>query len=218
VVHEDKDTGLLSVSYSEILPVLIEAFKDFLNQYKGDKEDTQLQLNDLRNKLQILSEAFQKSSLNGQDEKVAAIILALKTTSRKLSDAFRTGKLSTHSSLSSIQPNFELERKKKDSNTFCKVGRMLFTLFFIVFFVFTIVGVVLVFDNSAALQVLGLQSSSPSPAGHVKDQVSGGGKITDPASGNVVVGLVLFGVGTLGLMVTGIGLCCSSLFLCSQLW
>ncbi len=57
-MHEDPETGLLSVSYAEILPVLIEAFKEFLNQYKGDKIETQVQLQELREKLDNLSNEF----------------------------------------------------------------------------------------------------------------------------------------------------------------
>jgi len=63
VVHEDEQTGLLSVSYAEILPVLIEAFKDFLSQYNVDKVDLQLQLSDLRSKLEVVATAFEKITI-----------------------------------------------------------------------------------------------------------------------------------------------------------
>jgi len=51
VVTQDPKTGLLSVSYAEIVPVLIEAFKEHLTRYQHDKQDIQEQIEDLRGKL-----------------------------------------------------------------------------------------------------------------------------------------------------------------------
>jgi len=51
VVHEDPLTGLLSVSYVELIPVLIEAFKHFLKSYESDRKDVHDQLDQLRLKL-----------------------------------------------------------------------------------------------------------------------------------------------------------------------
>jgi len=53
VVHRGQD-GYLSVSYAEIVPVLVEAFKSHLKQYEGDKEDVRLQLAELRDKLDLI--------------------------------------------------------------------------------------------------------------------------------------------------------------------
>jgi len=56
VVYEDKETGLLSVSYAEIVPVLIEAFKQHMADYQNEKEDIHQQLNELRGKLQKIED------------------------------------------------------------------------------------------------------------------------------------------------------------------
>jgi len=61
VVHEDKETGLLSVSYTELIPVLIEAFKQFLRAYEEDKSSMKMQLDDLKGKLEVLSGKFDKA-------------------------------------------------------------------------------------------------------------------------------------------------------------
>lgn len=54
VVYEDTQTGLLSVSYSEIVPILIEAFKQHLREYSSDKVEVHAQLGELRAKLEKL--------------------------------------------------------------------------------------------------------------------------------------------------------------------
>ena len=51
VVHTDPDTGILSVSYVEIVPILIEAFKQHLVDYKNDKVEVQSQIDDIKQKL-----------------------------------------------------------------------------------------------------------------------------------------------------------------------
>jgi len=51
VVHEDPETGLLAVSYSELVPVLIEAFKQLMHTYQEDKEEVHGQMSHLQNKL-----------------------------------------------------------------------------------------------------------------------------------------------------------------------
>lgn len=55
-MHQDADSGLLSVSYSEIVPVIIEAFKQHLVEYKTDRDDVHHQLAELRSKLDKVSE------------------------------------------------------------------------------------------------------------------------------------------------------------------
>jgi len=55
VVHEDKQTGLLSISYTELIPVLIEAFKQFLKEYEEDKSTMRMQLDNMKEKLELLS-------------------------------------------------------------------------------------------------------------------------------------------------------------------
>jgi len=61
VVHEDKQTGLLSISYTELIPVLIEAFKQFLKEYEEDKSSMRMQLDDMKDKLELLSGKLDKA-------------------------------------------------------------------------------------------------------------------------------------------------------------
>eukprot|EP01116_Phalansterium_solitarium_P018964 TRINITY_DN516_c3_g1_i3.p1 TRINITY_DN516_c3_g1~~TRINITY_DN516_c3_g1_i3.p1 ORF type:complete len:979 (-),score=300.78 TRINITY_DN516_c3_g1_i3:150-3086(-) len=56
VVREDPETGLLSVSYIEILPVLIEAFKQFVLDSRSDHADLQLQLDSLKAQMSTLEQ------------------------------------------------------------------------------------------------------------------------------------------------------------------
>jgi hypothetical protein len=55
VVYEDEN-GLLSVSYSEIIPILIEAFKEQFQRYNLDREAVQSQLDALENKLEGINQ------------------------------------------------------------------------------------------------------------------------------------------------------------------
>jgi len=54
VVHQDLETGLKSVSYSEILPVLIEAFNDFVSMCRDEEEITALKLRMIQGNLEQL--------------------------------------------------------------------------------------------------------------------------------------------------------------------
>jgi hypothetical protein len=63
VVHEDKETGLLSISYTELIPVLIEAFKQFLRDYEEDKSAMRMQLDDMKDKLEMLSGKLDKGNI-----------------------------------------------------------------------------------------------------------------------------------------------------------
>jgi len=53
VVHEDPE-GFLTVAYAEIIPVLIEAFKQQLQQYESDKQDVKDQIFELKEKIEKL--------------------------------------------------------------------------------------------------------------------------------------------------------------------
>jgi len=55
VVQQDPKTGFLSVSYAEILPVLLEAFNQFMKEYNNEKQDIQNQIEILRNQLDQLT-------------------------------------------------------------------------------------------------------------------------------------------------------------------
>lgn len=63
VVHEDPETGFLSVSYAEILPVLIEAFKEFLKCTQDDKNEMKEEMQTLRTQLDKLSVELEKSTI-----------------------------------------------------------------------------------------------------------------------------------------------------------
>eukprot|EP01117_Protostelium_nocturnum_P006799 TRINITY_DN2442_c0_g2_i2.p1 TRINITY_DN2442_c0_g2~~TRINITY_DN2442_c0_g2_i2.p1 ORF type:complete len:854 (+),score=288.11 TRINITY_DN2442_c0_g2_i2:80-2641(+) len=52
IVYEDKETGLLSVSYAEIVPILIEAFKQQSTENQARQEGVQKELNDLSARLE----------------------------------------------------------------------------------------------------------------------------------------------------------------------
>jgi len=57
IVTEDPETGLLSVSYAELVPVLIEAFKEHLKDYANDKEKVHNQLEELQAKVTAIESA-----------------------------------------------------------------------------------------------------------------------------------------------------------------
>ena len=61
VVQKDETTGFLSVSYVEILPVLIDAFNSFLLEYKQDKSDLNMQVENLKTQVHELSENLAQS-------------------------------------------------------------------------------------------------------------------------------------------------------------
>lgn len=69
VVHENEN-GLLSVSYAELVPVLIEAFKEQLKQYETDKEDVRQQLEMIRTKLDIMRTAVDREQYIQQRQQV----------------------------------------------------------------------------------------------------------------------------------------------------
>jgi len=66
VVSTDPETGLLSVSYIEIIPVLLAAFNQHMRDYKVDKEDIRIELNELRGKMTQLEQDSRDSRLSLQ--------------------------------------------------------------------------------------------------------------------------------------------------------
>lgn len=66
VVKEDEN-GFLSVSYSEILPILIEAFKELLDQQKHDKQEVQLQIQELKQQLDSIMTELDKRDMAQAD-------------------------------------------------------------------------------------------------------------------------------------------------------
>jgi cell division protein FtsB len=51
-VKEDED-GYLSVNYEVMIPILVEAFKQHLQEYKEDREDLKREINQLKQKLEF---------------------------------------------------------------------------------------------------------------------------------------------------------------------
>jgi hypothetical protein len=51
IVSEDPESGYLSVSYTELLPILIEAFKEFIDDYGRDKTELNERVKDLDSKI-----------------------------------------------------------------------------------------------------------------------------------------------------------------------
>lgn len=56
IVYEDKETGLLSVSYAEIVPILIEAFKQQSTENQARQEGVDKELAELRHKLEAIDQ------------------------------------------------------------------------------------------------------------------------------------------------------------------
>jgi len=56
LVAVDKETGLLSINYTDIVPILIEAFKQHIAQYKNEQGEMKLEMNELRQYYPVLKE------------------------------------------------------------------------------------------------------------------------------------------------------------------
>ncbi len=63
MVQVDPVTGLLSVSYAEIVPVVIEAFKQHVSEYGKEKEEVANQLDELRGKIEALERGIRILSI-----------------------------------------------------------------------------------------------------------------------------------------------------------
>jgi hypothetical protein len=55
VVHEDPATGYLQVNYTELLPVVVEAFKELLMEFRDEKEEVRSQLQSLKTRLDAIT-------------------------------------------------------------------------------------------------------------------------------------------------------------------
>jgi hypothetical protein len=62
VVHQDATTGLFSVSYVEILPILTNAFNEFVGQYREEELEKAEQIRIMQEKIQQLSVLLDKNS------------------------------------------------------------------------------------------------------------------------------------------------------------
>jgi hypothetical protein len=62
VVHENPATGLLSVAYTEIFPVLLDAFNEFVAKCQSEEEKTQWQLSVIRGEVAKLAKEVEQQS------------------------------------------------------------------------------------------------------------------------------------------------------------
>jgi hypothetical protein len=70
IVSEDPESGYLSVSYTELLPILIEAFKEFIDDYGRDKTELNERVKDLDSKIDdIRRRMLQLHQQNGNKNK-----------------------------------------------------------------------------------------------------------------------------------------------------
>jgi len=60
LVVEDPETGLLAVSYSELVPILIEAFKQHMQEYAVDKKNIHSELEELKTKVSEIEKVNQQ--------------------------------------------------------------------------------------------------------------------------------------------------------------
>jgi hypothetical protein len=63
VVHQDTTTGLYSVSYIEILPILTDAFNEFVSQYKEKEIERTEQIRVMQEKIDQLMKLLEKNSM-----------------------------------------------------------------------------------------------------------------------------------------------------------
>ena len=67
VVDEDPETGILSIQYIQILPVLIEAFNQFVIKSQREKEETKKELEHIQNQISEISHALYDSPRNNEN-------------------------------------------------------------------------------------------------------------------------------------------------------
>jgi len=65
-VYEDPITGILSVSYTEILPVLVEAFKELASRIEHTDHSSKEQMNLIWDRVEILEFELEKSKITNQ--------------------------------------------------------------------------------------------------------------------------------------------------------
>jgi len=73
VVHEDEESGILSVAYTEIFPVLIEAFNEFVAKCKTEEERTNWTLQVLKGDVAALAAELRSKMDDTKSLKTAVI-------------------------------------------------------------------------------------------------------------------------------------------------
>jgi len=94
---------------------------------------------------------------------------------------------------------------------------MVFASFLAISVICTIVGLVVAYSNSDSTDIFDYDSSNPQPENrddkYSEMQTT---SINTQWDSHVMLGVALFGIGLFGTAAAGIGLFCSSLFLCYQ--
>lgn len=133
VVQEDPQTGLLSVSYAEILPVLIEAFKEFIGYYEVDKEDMRSELAKLKSQLDSFSEELKQSKKKNTNPDLKKMVQRLTLSSRNLFHTPPPGpsRCDNYAPLETFRESSHLEKQNKSLTNF-----LISTLQVLIFFLF----------------------------------------------------------------------------------
>eukprot|EP01114_Cavostelium_apophysatum_P010260 TRINITY_DN2377_c0_g1_i1.p1 TRINITY_DN2377_c0_g1~~TRINITY_DN2377_c0_g1_i1.p1 ORF type:complete len:776 (+),score=206.62 TRINITY_DN2377_c0_g1_i1:2458-4785(+) len=231
VVHEDSVTGILSVSYAEILPVLIEAFKEFLGQYRVDKQELQLQVADLQSQLQLLSGELDKTHQNHQhvQQLVSGVTKSSKTLLAQTNEAGSPeqncsdsdSKTSDVSSSKSSNKKKRRGLKRRPIPVFCRILQLVFAAFLAMFTICGVVGIVIAVSNSNNGNMFAdapQQNSGQAGYDQYDSQDFSVDFDNDYATkhNHRILGLTLFEIGCFGVVISGFGVCYSSAFLCVQ--
>jgi len=246
VVHEDPETGILAVSYVEILPVVIEAFKQFLAEYKDNKKAVQFQLDELREKI----DSFQSQNTK---EKRDQILYKLSQSSRKMTAIFRDKSKNTDVEKADAFPLAEKEiniyphagqakREPISKARFlvCRMTQIVFVIALILSTGLFVAGLLLmipnvpkgtdtkIVDDGNNVSVLHkreyfhqLVERIDLPANYTDvstDSTTASDIFIIEQPGldtDFVIGVVLLCLGVLGMIISGIGLLFSSVWMCS---
>jgi len=128
VVREDPETGYLSVSYNELLPVIVEAFKEFLKEYKGDKQEFRSELDELRQRFEQVS--ITQIQTTDMQEHLKKLAYFLKDQNSQLVvEEYKSSKSSGF--LSS-----------------CKISTLIFSIIFVLSLILVIIGLILLLTNT----------------------------------------------------------------------
>jgi len=134
VVKEDPSTGFLQVSYAEILPVLIEAFKQLLEDQKNSKQQFTNDLYNLDRKLKMMSIELERNKQERTQEQ--AVLLKEILT---LSETINHQQPHTVVDVQTVQPSTQ---KKKG-----KLGRPMLALTFLLGVIMVGIGLGLIFTH-----------------------------------------------------------------------
>lgn len=151
VVKEDPETGYLSVSYSEILPVLIEAFKEFLIHYQNDKEDMKSDISKLQAQLDAFSDELKESKKNKSVDKDSLKQMAKRLTlSTRNIFTYPSAGPSKHS-FTTDYPYYSRDPYYDKKSIHYKIGGCLFTSLQVLLFFFFLCSVAVIIVGTLLL-------------------------------------------------------------------